>query len=209
MFTAEAYRRAFDPWAFTARGRTHVARPVSAFRVVRFLGDAARNPDRALHDLLREAFPRPAWWRRPFTVDPVRVLLALEPAVLSAVMADFFRLPSEASDDDDDDAPGTEHLRDLARLNRDEYAVQSTRVALEIALLCCERFYGAAFVFNPARWRTADGWVPSRVLWLYWYGTNRARAWERMEYARQRALVSGDASTAAQRAHEAHAEAFE
>lgn len=44
----------------------------------------------------------------------------------------------------------------------------------------CERFFGSDWFYNPSRWRTADGHVPYRTLWAYWYGMEPMMALERI-----------------------------
>lgn len=51
-------------------------------------------------------------------------------------------------------------------------------------LLCqCEHFFGSAFVFNPARWVTSDGYVPARVLAVAVLALQAVRAGEILELA--------------------------
>lgn len=38
--------------------------------------------------------------------------------------------------------------------------MSSTRTSLELALAEAERFWGATWYWNPARWATPDGYVP-------------------------------------------------
>lgn len=93
-FSADAWRAAREPWTYTERGRTWVARPVSAEavagafdRLSKQRGDLAAER-REVGRLLRLAFP----WRpsRMWRGDPVRRILALEPGLYQAVIKSFF-----------------------------------------------------------------------------------------------------------------------
>lgn len=93
VFNVDAFRDAHRPWSFTAGGRTHEARPISAPAVIAFhtAFNAASDEAgrlRALRKLLRLAFP----WRLSFRWrgDPVDEVLNLEPAARRAALNDFF-----------------------------------------------------------------------------------------------------------------------
>jgi hypothetical protein len=47
-------------------------------------------------------------------------------------------------------------------------------------MLQAERFYGAAWFYNPARWDTSDGYVPFHVCWAYWHAMEPLMAFERL-----------------------------
>jgi hypothetical protein len=92
-FDLDAFRAAHEPWTFMARGRTYVARHVSAPQVMRYeqairRADSERARYAALWRLLRYAFP----WRLSYLVygDPVRVVMSLEPRARIAALTDFF-----------------------------------------------------------------------------------------------------------------------
>ena len=94
-FDLRAFREAHRPWAFTtADGRTFEALHVSAPVVQRYEDrvSAAKGDQRqmlaAIRWLLRHAFP----WRFSYLLrgDPVKLVLALEPAARNEALADFF-----------------------------------------------------------------------------------------------------------------------
>jgi hypothetical protein len=100
MFDVDAYRAAHRPWEFRHQGRTFIARHVSAPDCQRFDGWMAtatreRQRQTAIRWILRRAFP----WRPSYLLrgDPVRILLALEPAERMTALRDFFgRLRGES-----------------------------------------------------------------------------------------------------------------
>lgn len=59
-----------------------------------------------------------------------------------------------------------------------------------------ERFYGAAWYFDPRRWATADGYAPWAVVWVAWRAMQAVSAQERLSMSRaiQLALATGDHS---------------
>lgn len=92
-FDADAFAAALRPWTFTAHGRAHAARPVSAPAVLAFHAEFNAAADeaaraRALRRVLRLAFP----WRLSYRWrgDPVEHLLALPPAARNAALTSFF-----------------------------------------------------------------------------------------------------------------------
>ena len=91
-FDADAWRAEHVPWTFTTRGRTYESAPVSVAALQRFFtntqGADFATQERELRTVLRVAFPwRPSFqWRG----DPVRLLMALEPAARRSALADFF-----------------------------------------------------------------------------------------------------------------------
>lgn len=62
-------------------------------------------------------------------------------------------------------------------------------MTLSVAASQCELRYGAGWYFNPARWRTADGYVPFRLLWPAWRRLQAARAADRLDVARAVSLA--------------------
>lgn len=101
MFNADAYRAALAPWEFRHNGRVFVARHVSAPQVQQYeavihAGADERRGRRALHVLLRHAFPwRPSYLKHG---DPVRVILSqLDPATQREALVDFFACLQGAS----------------------------------------------------------------------------------------------------------------
>lgn len=93
-FNVDAFREAHRPWSFTVGGKTFGARHVSAPDCQRFdrmrvaAGIDAKKHMRAIWWILRRAFPwRPSYMLRG---DPVKIILALEPAARGEAMADFF-----------------------------------------------------------------------------------------------------------------------
>jgi hypothetical protein len=97
-FDVRGYRATTcPPWAFTAQdGRTFVADYVSAPEVDRFIRKYDSTPpdsperERAVHRLLRRAFPfRPSYFWR-YRDDPVRQLYGLDPRTRAAALRDFF-----------------------------------------------------------------------------------------------------------------------
>jgi len=120
-FNADDFRAALRPWHFTVGGETWEARPVSAPAVLAFHArfqeiaekegaalvqagadmeaikrvrrQAERFRHEAIETLLRRAFPRrfSFQWRG----DPVKKLLALDPPVRNATLADFFGWAAE------------------------------------------------------------------------------------------------------------------
>lgn len=92
-FNVDAFREAHRPWAFAAGARTYEARHVSAPAVVDFharfhAATTERERVRAIQQLLRLAFPRRLSYR--WRGDPVRMILALEPAAQREALTDFF-----------------------------------------------------------------------------------------------------------------------
>lgn len=93
-FNVDAFREAHRPWSFTIGGKTFGARHVSAVhcqqfdRLRRDAGGDAKKHLRAIWWILRRAFP----WRFSYMLrgDPVKIILALEPAARGEAMADFF-----------------------------------------------------------------------------------------------------------------------
>lgn len=91
-FDADAWRAEHEPWTFTTRGRTYVASPVSVPVLQRFFtmtqGADFATQEREIERVLRVAFPwRPSFqWRG----DPVKLILAMEPAARRSALADFF-----------------------------------------------------------------------------------------------------------------------
>lgn len=57
-------------------------------------------------------------------------------------------------------------------------------------MLQAERFWGAAWWYNPPRWGTTDGIVPYRVFWVYWRAMGSLMAFERLSTARAALLAS-------------------
>jgi len=68
-------------------------------------------------------------------------------------------------------------------------------MSLGLAAAHCERFFGAGWYFNPARWDTVDGYAPWSVVWIAWRSLQSIAAWERLSMQRAIALSlsSGDA----------------
>lgn len=67
------------------------------------------------------------------------------------------------------------------------------QVTLGVAAAQCEVAYGASWYWNRARWKTADGYVPFRVLWAAWRRLLAVQANERLSAARSVALAhAGD-----------------
>ena len=65
-------------------------------------------------------------------------------------------------------------------------------VALSLATIQAERFYGSGWYHNPVRWPTQDGIVPWPVFWMYWAAIPSIQAGERIE--RVQAANLGSAS---------------
>ena len=97
-FDVRTYRATTcPPWQFTSQdGRTFVARHVSAPAVDRFIREYDAAPpdspvrERAVHQLLRQAFPYRLsyFWRH--RDDAVRQLYGLDPRTRAAALRDFF-----------------------------------------------------------------------------------------------------------------------
>lgn len=92
-FDHKAFREAHRPWSFTtADGRTFQARHVSAPQYERFDDrfnhGTAQERRMAVAWILRIAFP----WRLSYLLrgDPVKILLAMEPAARKEALMDFF-----------------------------------------------------------------------------------------------------------------------
>ena len=92
-FDVDAFRDAHRPFGFSAGGRSfesqHVSAPAvaaffAAFQIARTEADRAR----ALTKILRLAFPMRLSYR--WRGDPVRILLALEPAARNEALLSFF-----------------------------------------------------------------------------------------------------------------------
>ena len=47
-----------------------------------------------------------------------------------------------------------------------------------------ERYFGAAFYFNPQRWATVDGYAPWHVVWVAWRAMLALQAQERLSFTR-------------------------
>lgn len=62
----------------------------------------------------------------------------------------------------------------------------------------CERYWGARWFYDPRRWRTADGYVPHRTLWAYWYAMEPVMAMERLSDTRSSRLAQMRDEKAAQ-----------
>jgi len=92
-FSVDAFRAAHRPWSFAAGGVTWTARHVSTPQILAFNREyeaATTEVARAksVARLLRIAFPwRLSYLRRG---DPVKVLVALEPAARIEALNDFF-----------------------------------------------------------------------------------------------------------------------
>lgn len=82
--------------------------------------------------------------------------------------------------------------------NRDPVPDTRRAVALGLILAQVERALGSGFVFNPARWRTADGYVPYRVLVAAYRTLPSVAALERLQLIR--AIQIAQAGPAGQRA---------
>ena len=101
-FDVDVFREAHRPWSFSIGGRAFSARHVSALQVLRYeeqtrdaIQTMAKDAPRgarlhvmAVRHLLRLAFP----WRPSYLVrgDPVKIIIALEPAARSEALKDFF-----------------------------------------------------------------------------------------------------------------------
>lgn len=97
-FSADAERRALEPWTIEIEGRVHTAAPVSRPALLAFLAVVKRHEagtatleesEGALYRLLRTAFPRRRWaywWHG----DPVLQILGLDWRVRERVLASFF-----------------------------------------------------------------------------------------------------------------------
>lgn len=102
-FSLTEERDAQDRWSIEIKGRVYVAEPVSRPAVIRWLeaiksaGTDGRKQERALHDLLRVAFP--AKWRYVWQGDPVLTILNLGIQRREEVLESFFAfaLPSETT----------------------------------------------------------------------------------------------------------------
>lgn len=71
-------------------------------------------------------------------------------------------------------------------------------ITVATARLQTEAFWGSAWFHNPARWGTADGYVPYRVLWAYWHAMESARALKRLDQIRAGQIVrAGEAARGA------------
>lgn len=93
-FDVDALRAARRPWEFHFRGRTFIARHVSApdcerFETMRTMAKRPKQHEIAWYWILRRAFPwGPRYW---IMGDPVKIILkVLEPHERVAALSDFF-----------------------------------------------------------------------------------------------------------------------
>lgn len=174
-------------WTVTLGGRAHVSRPVSAEAVASFFDVAATGrvaeTEQALGTLLRLAFPRP-WYRRGGVAARV---LDLPPRVRTAVVTALLTPPKAAAP-----ARAADPWDALAAQNTaPEPETSGATLTIRHALAQCERFYGAGWAFNPARWGTADGGVPYPILWEAWHRMQAITALERLSATSAAARAQG------------------
>lgn len=82
-----------------------------------------------------------------------------------------------------------------ANTREDDVNADGTRVPLELAIVQCEAVYGAGWYYAPRRWPTADGFVPFRLMWVYWRARRSADALAALATARGISLAFGDGET--------------
>ena len=98
----------------------------------------------------------------------------------------------------------------LAAQNLDAHGVARDRraVPLEVALAHCEARLGAAWVYAPGRWPTADGCVPVRVAWATFQFLGMHRAMDALVTARGIGLAFGTEDAGRRAISQAVDEAF-
>lgn len=62
----------------------------------------------------------------------------------------------------------------------------------------CEAHYGGAWYYAPGRWPTDDGFVPYRLLWIYWRAMQSTHAIDALSTARGIGLALGDGEAGAE-----------
>ena len=78
-------------------------------------------------------------------------------------------------------------------------AASGPKATLATAIVQCERYWGATWYWNPARWGTTDGYAPWRVVWIYWMAMRSPAAMERLSALRVQTMgrLEGDAAAQA------------
>jgi hypothetical protein len=64
------------------------------------------------------------------------------------------------------------------------------------------------FMYAPGRWETVDGWMPVKVLWVYWQALQMGHAATALATAHGIGLAMSDGHEAARAREEALATAF-
>lgn len=111
----------------------------------------------------------------------------------------------------DEQTPAPEDPWDaFARANTREDVADgdATPIALEFAIVQCERAYGASWYYAPHRWPTSDGFVPYKLVWIYWRALQANDAAHALSTARGIGLAFGDGEPAERHRSAAIRQAF-
>ena len=175
--------------------------PLSAPMMLRLQAAAMRSPVErvaALAVALRAAFPW-RWWFR--FRDPVRVILQLPSDLRDKVLAALLSVPGTDRDGTRDEDP-------IERMRREQRAAVYGKEAagpsptLASALVVVRAAYGDAWYFNPARWTTADGYAPFKVVWCEYVGLQSLEARARLSQSDSYALATATDHHNARRARQ-------
>jgi hypothetical protein len=188
-------------------GRTFRARPLSIQHhlAVQAAMQGGTLADRVLATLgvLEGAFPPPRrrlvrLWRRLRRRDPVRAIAALPHDLQDRVVRALLRVPGlEAPEEGaDDPAAALDPVEATRRLHRQMEAPYQKRrsgggVSLARAALACERKLGGAWLYNPDRWPTTDGYAPAGVVLLTFVGLQAVAAEERLDATAAASVARG------------------
>lgn len=160
---------------------------------------------RASFAVLQGAFPPPRsrmvrMWRRLRRRDPVRAVAALPHELQDHVVRALLRVPGLEAPEEGADDPAraldpVEATRRLHRRMEAPYGKQRPKggVSLARAALACERKLGGAWLYNPARWPTTDGFAPAGVVLLTFAGLQAVAAEERLDAAAASSAARGGA----------------
>jgi hypothetical protein len=195
-----------DPDVVIAVGRRQYrARPVSVPAMLRVqrLSASPQVTDQlaGVLVLLAAAFPeRPRWrrWR-----DPVRTILALEAPIQRRVVSALTVAPHPARPAE----AAADRYADVRAWQRQ--AVQGGSdaerrgVSLELAARTCRAVFGEAWYYNPARWSTADGYVPHAVCWADYWGLDALDARQELSHLRAEAVLRASRPDVTRRQYDA------
>ena len=169
--------------------RTWHAKPLSVPQMLT-LQAAGRDPLQyvlALVPVLRDVLPF-RWWYR-VVGDPVRLLLALPPTLLQAVLKALVTVPGTDRDVSQEEDP----VKALQRAQREAVygAKADAGVSLAVAALSVRAAYGDGWYYNPRRWPTSDGYVPFAVALVEHAGVQALEVRRRLEVADGYTLAHG------------------
>ena len=184
QYSAVLFADAECPSTYRLGRSAWTARPVSAPQMLRYQAARAKGDMVAtvvaLYAILRAAFPR-RWYYR-FYGDPVRMIMALPQDLRERCINELFRVPGSnrsAVIDEDPTEVFRRAQRQLVYGNEQGNVVAPT---LAVALMRCRAALGNDWYYNPQQYRTTDGYVPFREVWVMYCGLETEAARLRIEH---------------------------